>query len=142
MAILHDSSSMKHENDLPPVTRESVQRARADAARERVAMDRCPDCGLLNGLHRGVTGAWLGCDVARFADLGTRRRPTEPSRWNDPYTEVTAAVRAALVDGSCGVRMEIDMAHYSNDEQLNIASVLVRVAIGQYIAQLAERSSR
>lgn len=128
--------------DPPPCTPESIQAAKDASARERVAMDRCPDCGLLNAMHRGTAGDWLGCDVARFVDVGTRRRPMEPSRWNDPHADITAAVRAALVDGSCGVRLEIDMAHYSNDEQLNIASVLVRVALGHYIAQIAERGGR
>lgn len=105
-------------------------------------MDRCPVCHLLNAQHVGVAGTWLGCDVARLVDLGTRRQPIEPSRWNDPHAEVTAAVRAAMVDGSISPRLEIDMAHYTNDEQLNLASAIVRVALSAYIAQIAEKAGR
>lgn len=102
-------------------------------------MDLCPTCGLVNGLHRGVGGSWLGCDVARFTDIGSRRRPVEPIRFNDPYMEITAAVRAAMVNGAISARLEQLMSDFSNDEQLNIAAAIVRVAVGTYIAQLAER---
>jgi hypothetical protein len=99
--------------------------------------ETCSACGLANRLHLGTAGTFLGCDVAKFMRLG-ERRPTNPERWNDPWPAVTAAVRAAMVSGGCGPRLEIEMAGYTNDEQLTMASAIVRVAIAAYRAERAK----
>ncbi len=97
----------------------------------------CKTCGKPNRLHVGVTGTWLGCEIAAYS---ARRidRPVNPERWNDPWPAVTAAVRSAMVDGTCGPQLEIEMAGHTNDEQLTIAHTLARVVIAAYIKELAK----
>lgn len=97
----------------------------------------CSACGVSNRKHIGVTGTWLGCEVATYVKRQSDY-PRDPQRWNDPYPAITAAVRAAMVDGSCGPHFEIVMAGFLNDEQLTIAHTLVRVAIAEYIRGLSK----
>lgn len=100
----------------------------------RAALDRnAPEdtcvCGVPTRFHSTMDlKTWLGCAAARVRQGG----PKNPERWNDPYTPVTLAVRKAMVDGTCGPTFEIDMAHYTNDEQLTIAATVVRIAIAEY----------
>jgi hypothetical protein len=144
------------EQDVIPMTPDSVEAAMEAHDEERVksgypaqltplrqaltgnARDGiCSACGIPVKLHFGVTGSPLGCDVAQYVRRQSTH-PRNPERWNDCYASVTAVVRAAMVDGTCGPRFEIEMAGYSNDEQLTLAATLARIAITEYIRGLAK----
>ena len=122
--------------DPPQDPRDPPVQSKVDRVLGTAANGTCV-CGIANRKHVGVTGTWLGCETARHV---TRRLdyPKDPERWNDPYTAITLKVRAAMVDGSCGPRFEIEMNGYTNDEQLALAATLVRVAVTGYLEGLAK----
>jgi hypothetical protein len=119
------------EQDVIPVARTLVP---ADI--EIDGQNVCSGCQCLTRLHWSrLTDRWIGCAGA----IGQQHQlPSNPERWNDPYALVTGAVRAAMVNGTCGPRFEIEMAGYTNDEQLTIASALTRVAVSVYLKEMAK----
>lgn len=109
------------------------------SSRNPVRADACPECAVPNRLHRGVTGTWLGCAIAKVSKR-VSDWPKDPERWNDPFVETTLALRAAMVDGTLGPRMETDMARYTNDEQLTLAYAIAQIVRSEDIATLAKKA--
>lgn len=109
-------------------------------ARERnpIRPDACPDCGVPNRLHYGVAGSWLGCEIAkvsrRVSDM-----PKDPERWNDAFLQTTLRLRAALVDGTLGPRMEIATGGMTNDEQLALAHAIAAIVRSSDLEALAKK---
>lgn len=64
--------------------------------------------------------------------------PKAIERWNDPRPRVTAVVRAAMLDGSCGEPLGAFLNGLTNDEQLAIAHTIANVTISAYCRDLAE----
>ena len=112
-------------------TAESIARAKAE--RERALAEPCV-CQIALKHHWNLMGQWIGCEGA----ARQRQMPRNPERWNDPTPDVTAAVKLAMVDGTCGPRFEIEMAGYTNDEQLDIAHALGRAAVAAYIREMGK----
>ena len=115
-------------------TPESIARAKAACEAERLMVGLCV-CGALVGHHYNLNGDKLSCEAAKRRSA---HGPRNPERWNDASPHVTAAVRQAMVDGTCGPRLEIEMAGYTNEEQLDIAHALGRAAVAAYIREMGK----
>ena len=112
-----------------PQTPETIARAKAE--RERALAEPCV-CGVALKHHWNLIDRWIGCEGAKRQQLP----PRNPEVYNDPHLPITAAVRRAMVDGTCGPRFEIEMHGYTNDEQVAIAATLARVAVAEYLKGL------
>ena len=133
----HRSSPFQLDKPHDPREQDVAEKPLTRALTGSADPDICTACGVPVRLHFGVTGVKLGCDVAQYV----RRQsswPRNPERWNDPYTPITTIVRAAMVDGTCGPTLEIQMAGYTNDEQLTIAATLTRIVIAEYVKGLSK----
>ena len=101
----------------------------------RAALDRqatediCTGCGVPTRLHQTFSGTWIGCAGA----MRQQTPPRNPERWDDPWPNVTCAVRKALLM-DCGPDMEIHTAGYTHDELLAVASAIAKAAIKEYRA--------
>ena len=62
------------------------------ALRGELPEDTCAGCGLPTRLHHTFAGAFIGCAGA----MRQQTPPRNPERWNDPWPNVTCAVRTAV----------------------------------------------
>jgi len=134
LIIQHPSAEVKLQDPRDPEVRDKYALPQLGhdepirAAIERGDEQMCV-CGVPTRHHFTLDlKTWLGCTNAKDRQQG----PRNPQRWNDPWSEITVRVRDAMVDGTCGPTLEIDMAHYTYSEQLTIAATLTRIAITGY----------
>lgn len=106
-------------------------------ARPRNPQAYCSECGIRDGLHRGITGRWLDCSVARLVKRA-HDMPEDPARYTDPFLPVTLRLHAAVLGGELGPRCEILLeGQYTRDEQLAMCGAAVKIVIAEYLAMVA-----